>query len=78
MTSTLASGKRPYRLTYRTTSIREHCLVSARVRVESVPGHPCAPQLHLDLVGLLPSTVIQLRALGTVYGQTYYFAEVAV
>ena len=52
------------RLPSRTTSIREPCLVPARVRFESVPSHISAPQTHLDLVDQSPSTVIQLHALG--------------
>ena len=49
---------------YRTTLIREHRLVSARLRFKSVPGHPGTPQTDFDLVGLLASTAIKLRALG--------------
>ena len=44
MTSTPTYGQRPHRLPYRTTSIREPRLVSARIRFESVPDRPCAPQ----------------------------------
>ena len=43
--------------------IREPSLVSASLRFESFPGHPCALRNPLDIICLFISTVIRLRAL---------------